>query len=474
MSSIWFQEAQNHNESKEISQSIKTEVAVIGGGLSGSLTAYRLQEAGVKVILLTKGDIGEGQSGNNTGKITAQHGCIYHKINRIFGLELTKQYARANEIAVEQYKNLILEKEIPCDFEEKSAFLYSDMNYNDLLYEWKTLCDLDVYTSFLPHVDLPFSTKGAILWERQGQFNPVKFMQALAEELEIYTHSKVTDVRGNHITVNGYQVEAEQIVFACHVPFKGTYFPRMYQSRAYVIALKNAPLSDGMFIGMADDSLSLRTYQGYTLLCGQDHRTGHHRFGGSYQTLKEIAQDFWKDSEVVAQWSAQDGMTLDNIPYIGRFSPLQPNWYVATGFGKWGISTSMVAAQLIADDICGKDNENAEIFTTNRLPRAALYPLFQAGKDACIGLSKELFSKPEKTVEDLPLGHGGVVETVEGKFGIYKDEKGEIHRVTTRCPHLGCELAWNPDEKSWDCPCHGSRFDYTGKLLDGPALEDIT
>lgn len=471
MSSLWLKDEKI--QERPVTKSLNTTVAVIGGGLSGILTAYFLKEQNIPCILVTKNQIGQGQSGNNTGKITAQHGLIYRHIIDVFGIEKAKQYLYANLEAVETYKKLIQTHNIDCDFEEKSAFLYSEESSSELIDEWNSICRLGYSTSFIPQPQLPFPTKGAIRWDNQGQFHPIKFMAWFLDKLDIYTDSTVTDVKGNRLTVNGHSIHADFIVFACHVPFQGNYFSRMHQSRAYVSAFEHGASLDGMYIGTKESSLSLRNYKDLTLLCGMDHHSGHLKMGGNFSTLEDTAHRLFPRSKLVCQWSAQDGMSQDTVPFIGRFSTLHPNWYVATGFGKWGISTSMVAGRVISDSICGKDSPYGSVFDPLRFPLVSFPPLLELGKDSFIGIGKELFDIPNTSVEQLPKGHGGVVLTNEGKMGVYKSECGEIYKVSIRCPHLGCQLTWNPDEKTWDCPCHGSRFSYKGELLDGPALEGI-
>ena len=206
----------------------------------------------------------------------------------------------------------------------------------------------------------------------------------------------------------------------------------------------------------------------------QNHRTGENTKGGKYDSLRAAAEKYFPGAKEVDHWSAQDCMPLDSIPYIGRFSESTPGWYVATGFKKWGMSSSMVAADILSDLICGQENPNAEVFSpyrfnTNSVP-SAVTETVQAVK----GLSRQIFSPGRAAVEQLPRGHGGIVTDSDGnKVGVYKDSNGKIYAVHPRCPHLGCQLEWNPDEKSWDCPCHGSRFDYHGNLIDNPAQANI-
>lgn len=281
------------------------------------------------------------------------------------------------------------------------------------------------------------------------------------------------------ITTAGGEVTAEHIIFAGHFPFlnkPGYYFARMHQERSYCLALSGAGSMKGMYYGVEEEGCSFRGLshkgQELVLLGGCNHRTGGND-GGRYDRLREDARRFWPECREEAAWSAQDCMTLDGIPYIGRFSTQTPEWYVATGFGKWGMSHSMVSARLLTDLITGKENPYVNLFTPSRLGwNGAVNLAKQAGCSLKGYVGRKKVTAGEY-LEDLEPGEGHLVEYGKGKIGAYRDEEGALHLVTARCPHLGCELTWNPDEKSWDCPCHGSRFDYEGRVLDGPAQEGI-
>ena len=280
----------------------------------------------------------------------------------------------------------------------------------------------------------------------------------------------------NQIVTTRGRVQAEQIVFACHFPFvnfPGMYFARMHQERSYVIALENAAPMDGMWIGAEQGSYSFRNYGPLLLLGGGVHRCGENSTGGRYQELRQKAAQWYPGSREVAHWSAQDCITADSVPYVGPYAASRPNWFVATGFRKWGMTSSMVAAMLLRDRICGRENPWAEVFDLARFDEKTLTGLARESGQAIKGLAKQLFQIPAEAAKELPPGHGGVVFWKGKKLGVYKDESGGLWPVDIRCPHLGCQLEWNPDEHSWDCPCHGSRFDYRGKLISGPAQEDL-
>lgn len=478
MESIWLQDT-DIKPRPSLPGDMTVEAAVIGGGMAGILTAYFLQRQGVQTVVLEAAHTGSGQTQNTTAKITSQHNLIYDKLLHNFGREKAAQYARANEQAIGEYRRIITENKIDCSFEERPAYLYSTSadDVPDLRREAAAAQKLGIAAEYTPQLDLPLTVAGAVRFDGQAQFHPLKFLQAIASELTIYEMTGVKDVNGNQINTDRGGVTARHIVFAAHFPFinmPGFYFARMHQERSYVLALEGAQLPEGMYLGIDKEGLSLRSYHNLVLLGGGKHRAGENSAGGKYAFLRQAAARLYPESRETAHWSAQDCMTLDGVPYIGKFCISTPNWYVATGFGKWGMTGSMVSALLISGMITGKENAYAEVFSPQRFtPAASVKAMLTESGQAVKGLARQVLLPARETIDKMPAGHGGVVESEGEKAGVYKDEQGLIFAVATRCPHLGCQLEWNPDEKSWDCPCHGSRFNYRGDLLDNPAQEGL-
>lgn len=470
MQSIWSKTC-CMEERAALNRDIKTQTAVIGGGMAGVLTAWALSEAGVDTVVLEARTVGSGQTQNTTAKLTAQHGLIYHRLIQSFGRKRAAQYAQANLNAVDRYRALIEEKKIPCHWEPRRAYLYgSDMEA--LEQEAQAASSLGLPVGLESDVTIPIPAAGAVVMDGQAQFHPLEFLKGLSRTLTIYEHTPVMRVEGHHLITPGGTVEAQHVVFACHYPFvnvPGLYFAKIHQEREYFLALKGAGAVDGMWIGAGEKGYSLRNYGDLLFFGGESHRTGENSRGGRYDRLREKARVWFPGSHEVACWSAQDCITPDGVPYIGAYAPSQPNWYVATGFGKWGMTNSMVAAQLLRDRICGRDNPDAAVFEPTRWKGETLAEAAKQGGQAIKGLAKRAFQIPKETAWDIAPGHGGVVFLHGEKVGVYKDEAGELHPVDLRCPHLGCQLEWNPDECSWDCPCHGSRFDRYGHLISGPA-----
>lgn len=430
MKSLW-ETTVNKPKFEALKGDKKTDVLIIGGGIAGVLCALELQNAGVDYILAEADCIGKGVTENTTAKITSQHGLIYSKIFKNYGIEIAKGYLEANQKAVEKYKNMCLD--IDCDFEIKPSFVYSRTKRNIIEKEAEVLQKIGFNAKFTQKTELPFNVAGALEFQNQAQFNPLKFLYSISKGLNIYENTRVKELVGNTAYTDRGKITAEKIIVATHFPFinkHGMYFVQMYQHRSYVLGLKNAENLDGMYVDENLKGLSFRNYGELLLLGGGSHRTG--KQGGSYNELRREALKYYPKSEEVYHFATQDCITLDGIPYIGQYSKSTQNLYTATGFNKWGMTSSMVAAEVLRDKILGVKNPYSEIFNPSR---------------------NMLFSKL-------------LINGFEAVCGM-------LYPTAKRCPHLGCALKWNKCEHTWDCSCHGSRFSEDGKLIDNPATGDL-
>ena len=280
------------------------------------------------------------------------------------------------------------------------------------------------------------------------------------------------DIRGHAVRCDGGTVTAEQIVVATHFPMLerfGLYDLRLRQERSYLLALTGAPPLPGMWLDAGEEGWSLRRSGHYLLLGGGGHRCGEN-LGDSYDRLRAQAQRLFPAAQEAFAWSSQDCMTLDGVPYIGPYSSSAPFLHVATGFGKWGMTGSMVAATLLTARLTGEDYPYADIFSPRRFfPSASISAFWEGAGYAVRGIGRRLFVPAQTAAADIARTHAGIVQWQGKKYGVYRHTDGTLFAVDIRCPHRGCELTWNDDEKSWDCPCHGSRFDYTGHRLSEPA-----
>ncbi|MBO5359417.1 MAG: FAD-dependent oxidoreductase [Clostridia bacterium] len=406
---------------------VKTDVLIIGGGIAGILTAHFLHSRGVQYILVEKGRICSGTTQNTTAKITSQHGLIYSKLVKKYGAEKAAMYYRANEEALDEYKRLCLG--IDCDFEIKDNYVYSVFDREIPEQEMSALKKIGCKAMFVDSLPLPIDIAGAVRFSNQAQFHPLKFLGAVAKNLNIYENTFVREMKGNTAVTDKAVICAENVIVATHFPFinkHGLYSLKLYQHRSYVLALENAQQLDGMYVDEDKKGLSFRTHGDLMLLGGGSHRTG--KKGGNWAELRRFAAEHYKSSAQVAHWAAQDCMSLDEVPYIGSYSANTHRLFVASGFNKWGITGAMAAAKLLCDCIMDNKNDYLQLFA------------------------------PDRNISAFQL----LANTVESAIGF-------VGFTGRRCPHLGCSLKWNRAEHSWDCPCHGSRFDEKGTLLDNPA-----
>ncbi|HII4513935.1 FAD-dependent oxidoreductase [Clostridium perfringens] len=476
MKSVWS-ESCKFRKREALNKDIKTDVLVIGAGIAGILTAYMLKQKGRDVVLIDAAEIASGNTKNTTAKITSQHDLIYSKLITEFGEEKARQYAKANELAIKKYKEIIEDKRIECDFEEKPAYVYSLNEVDVLKEEAKAAKKLGIYAEFVQKANLPFKINGALKFNNQAQFNPLKFLKDILNELVIYENTRALEIKENLVVTSGGNITAKNIVVATHYPIMnapGYYFMKMHQERSYVLALENKSEVDGMYIDLNKEGYSFRTYNNLLLLGGISHRTGENEEGGSYDELRKVAKRLYPKAKEKYHWSAQDCMTIDGIPYIGRYSSETPNIYVATGFNKWGMTSSMVSAMIISDMILEKENDFSEIFSPKRFDLSLSInnianDLIETAKNF---IAQKVYI-PSSEIEHIKNGHGGIIEYNGEKVGVYKNKEGKEFFVSTKCPHLGCQLSWNADELTWDCPCHGSRFDYKGRLIGSPATKDL-
>lgn len=426
MKSIW-NENSVFPSFESLKKDTKTDVLIIGAGICGILTAYQLHQKGINYILVEKNRICSETTQNTTAKITFQHGLLYSDLLKKHGYEKTKGYLDGNRLALETFFSLC--KDIDCDFEVKNNFVYSTKDAKKIENELAALQKIGCEAFFYEYLPLPIKTKGAVCIKNQAQFNPLKFLSQISKNLNIYENTFVKEMIGTSAVTDNCRISADKVIVTTHFPFinkHGLYPLKLYQHRSYVSAFENAPDVNGMYLDEDEKGLSFRNYKNTLLLGGGSHRTG--KRGGNWNELRRFANKNLPDAKEVLFWATQDCMSLDNIPYIGQYSKSTPNLFVATGFNKWGMTSSMLSSLILADLITEKDNEFAHIFSPSR----------------------NIFTPKLAT---------NAIESIVNLLNF----------STKRCPHLGCALKWNNTEHSWDCPCHGSRFDGKGNVLDNPA-----
>lgn len=409
---------------------VRTDVLVIGGGLAGLLCTYKLKKAGVDCLLVEADRICGGVTKNTTAKISVAHGLIYDRLAHDRGIEAARLYLKAQTAAAAEYRRLC--QRIDCDYETKSSYVYSMRDRARIERELETLCRLGADATFSKAPALPFSVAGAVCFPDEAQFHPLKFAYAIAKELPILEHTKVVELAPHRAITRHGEIKCKKIVVATHFPVlnkHGAYFLKLYQHRSYVLALEGAPRLDGMYVDEAQTGLSFRNFGDRLLLGGGAHRTG--KQGGNWRELEKVARTYYPTAEHRERWATQDCMSLDGVPYVGQYAKSTHDLYVVTGFNKWGMTSSMVAAKILCDLVQEKRNRYADLFSPSR---SILHP--------------QLAVNAWESVTHL------------------------LTPTAPRCPHLGCALKYNPDEHSWDCPCHGSRFSEDGQLINNPATDD--
>ena len=430
MDSIWEKEVRLP-QFPQLEGNLRTDVLIIGGGLAGLLCAWNLTQAGVDCTLIEEKRIMHGVSGRTTAKITSQHGLIYSRLLKAFGTEGAGMYFRANNDALAAYRKLA--KKVDFDFQTQNSYLYATNGTQKLEEEMAAYEQLEIPASWESSLSLPFPVSGALCFGNQAQFHPLKFAAYIAEGLNIFENTNAMAFAGNQVQTSTGTVTAEKIIMATHFPIlnkHGAYYLKLYQQRSYVLALENAGQIDGMYLDCMENGLSVRSAGKWLLLGGGGHRTGKQGLG--WKMPEAVAEQYFPQAGIAARWATQDCMSLDGMPYIGQYSPSTPNMYVAAGFQKWGMTTSMAAAGILTDLIRDKENPYASLFSPSRSM-----------------MQKQLLINAADAAVNL------------------------IRPTKPRCPHLGCALRWNKMEHSWDCPCHGSRFDRNGAVLNNPATDDM-
>jgi len=472
----------------------KVDITIIGGGISGITTAYLLVNEGFKVAVIEADKILHGTTGHTTAKVTVQHGLIYDELIQNMGKETAELYYQSNNNGLNFIKNMVMSQNIDCDFSGQDAYIYtkSDQYVNKLSKEYNAYEKLGIRGSLLDTIPIEIPMKKAIVIKNQAQFHPLKYLYHLTRKVIdkgglIYEHTVAVDIEeGDHpvvITKTGQKISSNYVIIASHFPFyaiRGLFFSRMYVKRSYVLGVKTkSEFPGGMYINAENPTRSLRLTEidgeNLVLISGESHKVGQ---GKSeilhYKALMEFGEETLGLNKIKYRWSTQDLITLDKVPYVGYLTSNHQNVFVATGYRKWGMTNSTAAALLLKDLILKKENPFQELYSPSRFYMdPSLKKFFSINMDVAKHLIKGKFEIIEKNPSDLEKDEGSVV-TINGKrAGAYRDHQGDIHLVDTTCTHLGCELEWNDAERTWDCPCHGSRYSIHGEVIEGPTEKPL-
>jgi len=470
-----------------LDEDIDVDVAIIGGGMVGISCAYMLVKEKFKVAVIEADRILHGTTGHTTAKITSQHSLIYARLKKEMGEEKAQQYANANQSAIQTIADIISNKNIDCDFVRQPAYVYtqSDKYIQDIEDEARVASNLGIMASYVDEVPLPFSVKAALRFDDQAQFHPLKYLQALIPDITengsyIFEQTRAMNIERDKdflvITHSGKKVRAPKVIIASHYPFfdgGGLYFSRLYTERSYVVGITaQGKFPEGMYISAEDPTRSLRSqsFEGGELILvgGEHHKTGQDsNTNQHYSNLIDWAKKTFRVVDIPYRWSTQDCMTLDGVPYVGPLTASRPDLYVATGFGKWGMTNSTAAAMMLTDLIVKGENAWTSVYNPSRFPD--LTNLIVQNADVAKNYVSGKLEAPDND-EEIAKGEARAVNVDGERAGAYREQDGKLHLLDITCTHLGCELQWNNAERTWDCPCHGSRFGCQGNIVEGPAL----
>jgi glycine/D-amino acid oxidase-like deaminating enzyme/nitrite reductase/ring-hydroxylating ferredoxin subunit len=435
--------------------------------------------------------VGAGASGYNTAKLSALHGLTYTKLERSLGEGAARTYAEANQRGVQRAFELAGELGIDCDLRRKPNITYAEDagDRGRVEAEVAAAGRAGLPARLVERLDLPFPVSAAVSVADQGEFHPVRFIEGVARELErrgVRVHEDTMAVSvdaGSPCrvrTADGRTVTAGHVVVATHLPFldRGLYFARCHPERSYVVA---APYdaesaSEGMYLSTESPAHSIRTHRlgsgNWLLVGGESHKTGQADAAERYERLESWMLERF-GVPAVMRWATQDQMPVDGVPFIGPVDPVSRNVFVATGFRKWGLALGIAASELLAAWVDGRDHPWRELFDTRRVRlRASAGSLLKENANVALRFVGDRLVK-RADVDSIEPGEGRVVGAGLAQRAVYRDDRGELHALSARCSHLGCIVNWNSGERTWDCPCHGSRFASSGEVIMGPAVQPL-
>ncbi|PLT35966.1 FAD-dependent oxidoreductase [Bacillus sp. V5-8f] len=478
----------------KLKQDIETDVAIVGGGITGITAAYLLSKEGINVVLIDAGEILNGTTGHTTAKVTAQHSLIYDELIKDIGEEKARLYYEANKEAMEFVVKTASELHIDCDLSYEDAYVYAgtEKYVKKIQDELKAYQRLGIPGEYVETIPFPISCKAALIMKNQVQFHPIKYLTGIIPEImnaggKIFEHTTATKIEDGESpqiqTSNGKTISCKYVISASHFPFNdemGFYFARMHVERSYALGIKTeTEFPGGMYISADSPTRSLRytNMDGEKLIIvgGERHKTGQGiSMFEHYEALQDFSEQVLGIKEILYRWSAQDMNTVDKVPYIGQATDNHPNIFVATGYRKWGMTNGTAAALLLRDLILNRDNPYKNLYSPSRFyAQPGVKNIVKDNLDVAKHFISGKFSMVQQNPEDIGNDEAGIVKINGNKAGCYRDKDGQLHIVDSTCTHMGCEVEWNSGERTWDCPCHGSRFSFDGEVLEGPAVKPL-
>jgi glycine/D-amino acid oxidase-like deaminating enzyme/nitrite reductase/ring-hydroxylating ferredoxin subunit len=489
--SFWIDSTPNTNFSSLTNQ-VAVDVVIVGAGIVGLTAATLLKRAGKTVAVIESRHIATGVSGHTTAKVTSLHQLIYADLIQQFGEEKARLYAESNQAGLKLVTKFVEEEQIDCDFSRQSAYTYTDKedNLDQIKEEVEAAVKLGLPASFVRETTLPFPIFGAVKFENQAQFHVRKYLLHLAKGIPdngsyLFENTRVQKVEEGEpcqvITDKG-TVIAQNVIVATHLPIldQGLFFAKAYPKRSYIIGarIEKSKAPEGMFIGIGEQYRSIRTtpYQDGLLLLigGEGHKVGTvSDTEEPYLKLEAYARDRFGINSFEYRWSSQDMVSFDKLPYIGKLTPFNQHIYVATGLSLWGMTKGTMSGMLLSDLILGIKNPWAELYDATRATPFVTPTSLKENVDVGIHWVGDRLKGLGSSLSEVANGEGKLVTVNGDKIAAYRDEQGNLHAVSAVCPHLACVVNWNSAEKSWDCPCHGSRFSCDGEVIHGPAVKDL-
>ncbi len=476
---------------------VQADVCVVGAGIAGLTTAYLLAREGKRVVVLDDGPIADGETAHTTAHLANALDDRFYRLEEIFDRETARLAAESHSAAIDTIERIVREEGIDCAFRRLDGYLFLSLSgsLDELRKERDAAvrCGLDV--SLVERAPLAgFDTGMALRFPRQAQFHPLRYLAGLAEAItrdggRIYTRTRATSISGGATarveTEGGGVVTAGSVVVATNTPVNDLLAIHTKQApyRTYVIGLEipAGAVTPALYWDTADPYHYVRLYgeestpagpgKDVLIVGGEDHKTGHADDADErYRCLEEwTRQRFPEAGAVIFRWSGQVMEPVDSLAYIGRNPGDADNVYIATGDSGNGMTHGTIAGLLLTDLIQGRSNPWARVYDPSRITPGAAGEFLREGVDTVAQYGRWLTGGDVSSPEEIPPGEGAVIRRGLTKVAVYRAADGAVHELSAVCTHLQCIVSWNSDEKSWDCPCHGSRFDPYGAVLNGPA-----
>jgi glycine/D-amino acid oxidase-like deaminating enzyme/nitrite reductase/ring-hydroxylating ferredoxin subunit len=485
--SIWLEGPSPSGFDPLVGEGGHFDAIVVGGGIAGLTTAVLLKETGATVAVLEAGRVGHGVTACTTAKVTALQGSTISTVRRAQGEERAVVYAQASAAAVAEVARLAAEHGIECDLERRAAdtFAMSPSEVDSVMAEIEAARDAGLPVEEAAESDLPFEVHAIARLGEQIQFQPVRYVEGLARAVDgdgsvVFEKSRVLSLDGGSPcvahTARG-SASADRVVVATHFPIldRGLYFATLRPSRSYCIAMRIAGSPPrAMSINPGSPKRSIRSAGELLIVGGEGHEPGSSEARPErFERLEEFAREHWDVEEVTHRWSAQDPTPYDDLPVVGPYMPGSSHLFVASGFMKWGLTGGTFAGMILSALLTEGEHPWAPAFDPRRLTLRRLPSLAKHNLKAAQLVTGRLEPAEVGSTDEVPAGEARVVRTGLGKSGYFRDDGGILHGVSLRCTHLGCLVNFNAAERSWDCPCHGSRFDVDGAVLEGPATRPL-